>query len=87
MNDLMSEESVIFTVKQKMYVPDRTLRKKILDNVRKYTDQKGYWEFSDGLDGEVVTRVQRNLIQDMAKMGYLVRIGKGRYVWQGYQHV
>lgn len=87
MNDLMSEESVIFTVKQKMYVPDRTLRKKILDNVRKYTDQKGYWEFADGLDGEVVTRVQRNLIQDMSKAGYLVRIGKGQYVWQGYQHV
>lgn len=85
MCDLMSEESVIFTDKQKVYVPERTLRKKILDNVRKYTDQKGYWEFADGLDGEVVTRVQRNLIQDMSKMGYLVRIGKGRYVWQGYQ--
>lgn len=85
MNGLMSKEAVIFTDKQKMYVPERTLRKKILDNVRKYTDQKGYWEFADGLDGEVVTRVQRNLIQDMAKMGYLVRIGKGRYVWQGYQ--
>lgn len=85
MCDLMSEESVIFTDKQKVYVPERTLRKKILDNVRKYTEEKGYWEFSDGLDGEVVTRVQRNLIQDMAKMGYLVRIGKGRYVWQGYQ--
>ena len=87
MNDLMSEESVIFTVKQKMYVPERTLRKKILDNVRKYTDQKGYWSFADGLDGEVVTRVQRNQVQDMTKAGYLVRVGKGQYVWQGYQHV
>lgn len=87
MNDLMSEESVIFTDKQKVYVPERTLRKKILDNVKKCTDQKGYWEFADGLDGEVVTRVQRNLIQDMAKAGYLVRVGKGRYVWQGYQRV
>lgn len=87
MNDLMSEESVIFTVKQKMYVPERTLRKKILDNVWKYTDQKGYWSFADGLDGEVVTRVQRNQVQDMTKAGYLVRVGKGQYVWQGYQHV
>lgn len=88
MNDLMSEKSVIFTDKQKMYVSKRTLRKKILDNIRKYTtDQKGYWEFADGLDGEVVTRVQRNLIQDMSKAGYLVRVGKGQYVWQGYQHV
>lgn len=85
MCDLMSEKSVIFTDKQKMYVPERTLRKKILDNVRKYTDQKGYWSFADGLDGEVVTRVQRNQVQDMTKAGYLVRIGKGRYVWQGYQ--
>ena len=85
MSDLMSSESVIFIDKQKMYVPPKTIKRKILDNVKKCTDQKGYWEFSDGLDGEVVTRVQRNLIQDMAKMGYLVRIGKGRYVWQGYQ--
>ena len=85
MSDLMSSESVIFIDKQRMYVPPKTIKRKILDNVKKCTDQKGYWEFSDGLDGEVVTRVQRNLIQDMAKMGYLVRIGKGRYVWQGYQ--
>lgn len=87
MNDLMGEKSVIFTDKQKVYVPEQTLRKKILDNVRKYTDQKGYWEFTDGLDGETVTRVQRNQVQDMAKAGYLVRVGKGRYVWQGYQRV
>lgn len=87
MSDLMSSESVIFIDKQKMYVPERILRKKILDNVRKYTDQKGYWSFADGLDGEVVTRVQRNQVQDMTKAGYLVRVGKGQYVWQGYQHV
>ena len=87
MSDLMSSESVIFIDKQKMYVPPKTIKRKILDNVKKCTDQKGYWEFSDGLDGEVVTRVQRNLVQNMAKAGYLVRIGKGQYVWQGYQHV
>ena len=85
MNDLMSKESVIFTDKQKMYVSSKTIKRKILDNVKKCTDQNGYWSFTDGLDGEVVTRVQRNLIQDMAKAGYLVRIGKGQYVWQGYQ--
>lgn len=87
MNDLMSKESVIFTDKQKMYVSSKTIKRKILDNVKKCTDQNGYWSFTDGLDGEVVTRVQRNLIQDMAKAGYLVRVGKGRYVWQGYQRV
>lgn len=79
MNDLKSDRPQIFLNRNVRYKEKRSARKIIYENVMKQTKEKGFWCFSDGLDGHEVSRIQRNMIQDMACAGYLIRTGKGKY--------
>lgn len=83
MLDLKSEESEIFKDKHTTYRDKRSVRKMIYDNVVYESLRKGYWTFSDDLDGKEVTRIQRNLVQDLANLGYIHRISKGKYAIAG----
>lgn len=79
MNDLKSEKPCIFKKRIKPYKDARSIRSVIYENVKRETFQKGYWCFKDGLDGQEVTRIRRNIVQDMARLGYIKRIGVGQY--------
>lgn len=83
MLDLKSEVPEIFKDKHTTYRDKRSVRKLIYDNVVYESLRKGYWEFADGLDGNEVTRMQRNLVQDLARLGYIHRISKGKYAITG----
>lgn len=79
MADLKSEKPSIFQDRIKPYQDIRSIRGLIYENVRRETLRKGYWRFSDGLDGQEVTRIRRNTVQDMARLGYIKRVGVGMY--------
>ncbi len=83
MLDLKSEVPEIFKDRHTTYRDKRSVRKLIYDNVVYESLRKGYWTFSDGLDGQEVTRIQRNLVQDLANLGYIHRISKGKYAIVG----
>ena len=84
--DLKSEKSTIFQNKVKRWSDPVSLRKTIYDRIAEGTRSKGYWTFADGL-GEVtdpsmpggVSRERRNIVQDLAKLGFIERCGKGQY--------
>lgn len=79
MNDLKSEKASIIKNRRKRWSDPVSIRRRIYDNVKKASLDKGFWCFADGLDGEPVSRTQRNLIQDLARLGYIERVGVGRY--------
>lgn len=83
MLDLKSEVPEIFKDRHTVYRDKRSVRKLIYDNVVYESLRKGYWTFSDGLDGKEVTRMQRNLVQDLARLGYIQRVGVGKYAIAG----
>lgn len=83
MLDLKSEVPEIFKDRHIIYRDKRSVRKLIYDNVVYESLRKGYWTFSDGLDGKEVTRIQRNLVQDLANLGYIQRVGIGKYAIAG----
>ena len=81
MNDLKATTPALFGNRTCKYKDKISVRKEIFDRVRMITIQKGYWEFADGLaEGVEVTREKRNLVQDMARLGYIKRIGVGKYI-------
>lgn len=52
----------------------------IFDSVKEECLRKGYWCFADGINQEPVSRTMRNLVQDMARLGFIKRISTGRYI-------
>lgn len=83
MNDLKSEIPFIFRDRKCQYIEIRSIRRKIFDSVKAETERKGWWGFSDKIDGQKVSRSMRNLVQDMARLGYIKRIGTGKYITEG----
>lgn len=90
--DLMSEEPYYFTMRRKRLEPGRSIRKMIYDSIKSAEEEKGFWTFLDGIikpDGtrEItdmdmpggISRDRRNLVQDLCKAGYLIRIEEGKY--------
>ncbi len=87
MADLRSTSSVIFPEKAKLWVDPVSIRKRIYDRISEETEKKGYWSFADGLDDITdsrmpggISRERRNIIQDMAKKGFIERCGNGKYI-------
>lgn len=79
MNDLQSDEPMIFKNRIQKYYPPRSVRKRIYDTVLARTKEKGYWEAKDGIEGMAVVRGDRNILQDLTNQGYIQRMKKGRY--------
>ena len=88
MNDLQADRPEIIKKRKKKYCPPRSVRRRIYDAVAKATNEKGFWEGRDGIDGEAYTRADRNILQDLANQGYIERIEKGKYrIYEGmYKH-
>ena len=85
MLDLKADEPGIFTDRKKRYVDSVSIRKTILDHVIEFTKKNGCWTFRDGLNGVDITydRLKRNIVQDMARLGYIKRNSRGRYIAYG----
>ncbi len=79
MIELKKDVSSVFPDKEGIYKEDPNTRRKIYDEIKLATKEKGFWTFSDGLFGKPVDRVTRNLVQNLCKAGYLERTGKGKY--------
>lgn len=86
MADLKSEFVRIFKNRTKRWNDPESIRKRIFDRITIATRNKGYWNFADGLDEVTdpsmpggVSRERRNIIQDMAKEGFIERCGRGCY--------
>lgn len=80
--DLKSGNPTLFPDRVRVYVEKTSIRKMIFDSVKEAYLQKGYWCFDDGINGEPVSRVMRNLVQDMARLGFIKRISTGKYIIQ-----
>ena len=80
MNDLKSDVPVLLTERKRQYCPELSLKRRILDSVRRATAGKGYWTYADGIDGETeITQRMRKTVWKLNKYGILVKIKNGRY--------
>lgn len=79
MNDLQAEKPELVKRRSKKFIPPKSIRRTIYDAVKKSTEEKGFWEGKDGIDGQPYTRRERNILQDLSNQGYVKRIEKGRY--------
>lgn len=79
MNDLQADTSFIIKHRKLKYIPPRSIRRRIFDAVSSGTKNKGFWEAKDGIEGAVVTRGDRNILQDLTNQGYIIRLEKGKY--------
>ena len=79
MADLKREKPSIIQDRVQQYKDRISIRKQIYDEICRATEQKGFWTFADGLNGQEVTRIQRNLVQDLCRLGFTERVGVGMY--------
>lgn len=86
MSELKAGESTLFPNKTMCWADPLSIRKRIYDRIVAVTKNKGYWNFADGLDEITdssmpggVSRERRNIVQDMAKEGFIERCGRGCY--------
>lgn len=80
MLDLQADESELFPDRRKKYIPPKSIRRTIYDAVKEGVKEKGFWVAADdGIDGKMMTRGQRNILQDLTNQGYIKRIKKGVY--------
>lgn len=86
MNDLQEDEPALLTGRVKRYVPPKSIRRRIYDAVKAGVDEKGYWTAAgDGFEGRTITREERNILQDLANLGYVKRLKKGVYTIEQIQ--
>ena len=78
--DLKSNSPTFFPDRVRPYESKISVRKMIFDSVKEECVRKGYWCFADGINQEPVSRTMRNLVQDMARLGFIKRISTGRYI-------
>ena len=78
--DLKSNRPTFFPDRVQPYESKISVRKMIFDSVKEECVRKGYWCFADGINQEPVSRTMRNLVQDMARLGFIKRISTGRYI-------
>lgn len=79
--DLKAEKSFVFVMKVKQYREGLSLKRRILESVRRETERKGFWETADGIDGEKeYSLYHRNAVQKLTNRMVLRRIQTGRYI-------
>lgn len=79
-NDLKCDAPVLLTDREKQYKPGLSLKRRILDSVRKATREKRFWTYSDGIDGETeITQYIRKTVWKMHRHGLLHSVEKGVY--------
>lgn len=86
MAELKAGTTTIFPNRFKRWTDPVSIRKRIYNRIAEATRNKGYWNFADGLDEVTdssmpggVSRERRNIVQDMAKEGFIERCGRGCY--------
>lgn len=77
--DLSEATPLLFKERIKIFRPEKSKRRRIYDAIKEQTMIKGFWEFSDGVPDLEMTRIERNILQDMCKAGFVHRISKGEY--------
>ena len=77
--DLVAKDSSVFVEKTQIYEEPRSIRRVIFETIKEKTVEKGFWITKDGISGHNISANEQNVLQDMAKEGFITRVRRGVY--------
>ena len=77
--DLMSDKPIMIPDRVKKYEYKQSIRRRIYDSIKEFTQKNGYWCFVDGIDGMKIDAGTKRILQDMENHGFIQRMEIGKY--------